>query len=81
MGKLSRSVSAASVAVVRAALVTGCTTQADFEALRVEVIAAKAAADRDQPMGTNAPAGTRLSRGTADAEKFTDGLRKAGLAE
>ncbi len=36
MGKLSGSVSAASVAVVLAALVTGCTTQADFEAMSVE---------------------------------------------
>ncbi len=56
MGKLSRSVSAASVAVVRAALVTGCTTQADFEALRMEVMAAKAAADRDPADGDH---GTR----------------------
>ncbi len=32
-------------------MVTGCTTQADFEALSVEVIAAKAAADRDPADG------------------------------
>ncbi len=76
MGKLSRSVSAASVAVVRAALVTGCTTQADFEALRMKVIAAKAAADRD-PALTTYPLGILLANEAISEDQHRAGCRYA----